>query len=237
MATGLVTSHDVTSANSALLSAALQRAVKAAFAEYVAQLAHALKLRQGVVATAVVRLDVSCSLLWGADGLTPFARACAGVSAAVLRALHVQGARPAPNSPRVSISGGQGAFAAAPLRVHRNPKPGRAALRISGQRALALALKPHRAGRGECRDSQGAHARHHEALVRAVWLGDFARSLFLLAVSLPRAVPAALSAALLLSARVCRCRTSSCAPGDETLLNAYRRARHSVNNTASPCTC
>jgi hypothetical protein len=55
MATRLLSANDVCAANGALLSATLQRAVKATFAEYVAQLAHVLKLRQGVVATAVVR--------------------------------------------------------------------------------------------------------------------------------------------------------------------------------------
>jgi hypothetical protein len=43
-------------ANSALLSGTLQRAVKTALAQYVAQLAQVLRLRQRAVATAVVRL-------------------------------------------------------------------------------------------------------------------------------------------------------------------------------------
>ena len=47
--------QEVSAANSAFLSGTLQRAVKAVFAQYVVELALALKLRQGVVATAVVR--------------------------------------------------------------------------------------------------------------------------------------------------------------------------------------
>ena len=47
---------EVSAANGALLSGTLQRAVKAALARYITQLALALQLRQGVVATAVVRL-------------------------------------------------------------------------------------------------------------------------------------------------------------------------------------
>lgn len=46
---------DISAANSSLLSGTLQRAVKATFASYVTALAEPLKLRQGVVATAVVR--------------------------------------------------------------------------------------------------------------------------------------------------------------------------------------
>jgi hypothetical protein len=52
---GLLRAEEVTAANASQLSGTLQRAVKAALAQYVAQLAQALKLRQGVVATAVVR--------------------------------------------------------------------------------------------------------------------------------------------------------------------------------------
>ena len=53
---------EATAANGALLSGTLQRAVKAVFAQYIAQLARALQLRQGVVATAVVRLTARRSL-------------------------------------------------------------------------------------------------------------------------------------------------------------------------------
>ena len=53
-----VAAAEVTAANGALLSGTLQRAVKAVFAQYISQLARALQLRQGVVATAVVRPTV-----------------------------------------------------------------------------------------------------------------------------------------------------------------------------------
>lgn len=56
-----IAAPEVSAANGALLSGTLQRAVKAVFAQYVADLARALELRQGVVATAVVRLAARCS--------------------------------------------------------------------------------------------------------------------------------------------------------------------------------
>jgi hypothetical protein len=58
-----IAAGEVSAANGALLSGTLQRAVKAVFAQYISDLARALELRQGVVATAVVRLAArrSCS--------------------------------------------------------------------------------------------------------------------------------------------------------------------------------